>query len=259
MSHKQRHRGAHSNDPKYFADRHLTRLNQAVEDLSWLFSRKYPHQASVKIVGDRYRLAERQRKAIYRAACGDEALLKRPRTEVQKEELAGQTVAVDGFNILIGIECGLSGGLTIRCRDGSYRDIASVHSTYRKVEETLPALELIGQTLEELSVEKVHWFLDRPISNSGRLKGLMYEIAEIQGFNWEIDLVNNPDKEVVALEKAIAVSSDGWVLDHAHRWFNLHRVILGDLESAWIIDLQGRKYNFRDLNLLGPEDGEAYE
>jgi len=37
-------------------------------------------------------------------------------------------------------------------RDGALRDMASIHGSYRKVEETVPALELTTQTLAELRV-----------------------------------------------------------------------------------------------------------
>ena len=42
------------------------------------------------------------------------------------------------------IEAALSGGVILAARDGAYRDMASMHGTYRKVAETLPALELLG-------------------------------------------------------------------------------------------------------------------
>jgi hypothetical protein len=66
----------------------------------------------------------------------------------------------------------------------------------------------------------VIWIFDAPISNSGRLKTLCYEIATQHGFAWNIYLDNNPDKYLVAENRLIA-SSDAWVLNHCHQWFNL--------------------------------------
>ena len=78
---------------------------------------------------------------------------------------------LDGYNVLTTIEAALSGGVVLACRDGCYRDMASIHGTYRKVEETPPALMLIGKIAAELGVASCLWYLDSPVSNSGRLKG----------------------------------------------------------------------------------------
>jgi hypothetical protein len=50
-----------------------------------------------------------------------------------------------------------------------------------------------------------------------------------------VSVVNNPDRELVALPEHIVASSDGWVLDRAERWVNL--ASLGAPHSMWHIDL----------------------
>ena len=239
MSHRQRHRGQASKDPELFSEKWVLVLNQAVDDLSWLRSRDYADKSSLKIVGDRYQLTQRQRKALWRAYCTDQAKENRLNKEVSTSSVKAQTLAIDGFNLLISVESGLGGGNIFVCRDSTYRDIASIHSTYRKVEETLPALILVGQNIIKTGASKAIWYLDQPISNSGRLRGLMREIAEQNGFNWEVHLVNNPDQTIIDSTDTIAVSSDGWVLDHAKNWFNLHKYIIDDIPGANIISLRG--------------------
>ena len=113
--------------------------------------------------------------------------------------------------------------------DGSYRDIASIHSTYRKTDHTKTALLLIGKHLEQLEVPEVFWFFDSPVSNSGKLKVMMHEIAEENKWNWDIQLVYNPDKAVVA-QKMIAISSDSWVMDRVSVYFNLNRMIIDSMQ-----------------------------
>ena len=239
MGHRQRHRGQHSNDAKLFSKKWLPKLNRAVDDLSYLLSRGYSRKSSIQLVGDRFRLTDRQRKALWRASCTDANLLYRQNHEWISENMSGQSVAIDGYNLLITVESGLAGGIVIECRDGCYRDIASVHGTYRKVEETMPALELIGQTLQALQIKEAKWYLDAPVSNSGRLKGIMEELAEVHQFPWTIHLVNNPDKEIVQMQDLITVSSDGWVLSNSMGWFNLHRYIVSRIGEAHIIELTG--------------------
>lgn len=239
MSHKQRHRGQNSKDPALFTEKFIEILNQAVDHLSWLISRGYSDKSALKLVGDRFKLRQRHRKALYRAYCTDQARESRKSKELSLHQLAGQTLGIDGYNLLISIESGLAGGLVFECRDGTYRDIASIHGTYRKVEETLPALKLIGHSIRELGIEKSCWFLDQPISNSGRLRHMMLEISEAHGFGWEIELVNNPDKAIAENKNWVAVSSDGWILDQSSKWFNLNRYIIDQMPEANVVILSG--------------------
>src|SRR5205814_1075744 len=57
----RKHRGAHPEDRKLFADDQLPALRTAVRELSWLLSRDYSIKAALKLVGDRHALAERIR------------------------------------------------------------------------------------------------------------------------------------------------------------------------------------------------------
>ncbi len=240
MSARQKHRGQHAEDAQLFHSKELPVVNAAVADLSWLLSRGYPESASLKLAGDRYRLTKRQRKAVLRASCSDAQQAHRQHSALPPTALRGEKVAIDGYNLLITTEVALSGGFIFQCRDSAYRDIASVHGTYRKVQETLPALKIIGQALQSLGVAGAYWYLDAPVSNSGRLKGFLHELAREQDFNWEVELVNNPDRTLVANAALIPISSDGWVIDHVIRWFNLHRHIVDQIPDAVVVRLDGR-------------------
>ncbi len=155
------------------------------------------------------------------------------------DALAGQRIALDGYNVLITIEAAMSGGVIFKGWDGCYRDLASIHGTYRKVTETIPAVELIGQFLNETSVAGALWLLDKPVSNSGRLKTLIGELAKKNDWPWEIDLVMSPDAALIKGD-IIAATSDSVVLDACRKWINLAtEVISRKLASAWVIGLSG--------------------
>ena len=97
------------------------------------------------------------------------------------ESLAGRPLWLDGYNVLTTVEAALAGGLLLHARDGAYRDMASMHGSYRKVAETQPALEHVGRTAADLGVTECCWYLDRPVSNSGRLKKIMEALAAATG------------------------------------------------------------------------------
>src|SRR5689334_16889981 len=68
------HRGLAPGDESLFGDQARPALRQATSDLCWLLSRGYAEVAALKLVGDRYDLTARQRSAVGRAVCTDNAL-----------------------------------------------------------------------------------------------------------------------------------------------------------------------------------------
>lgn len=177
---------------------------------------------------------------VMRAACslGDGKL--REGKEVYSNELEAKRVWIDGYNLLIGIESALSGGFLFKGMDGCWRDMASIHGNYRQVEETIASLELAGMILNELKVQEVNWLLDAPVSNSGRLKTLMRTIAEKHAWNWNIELVPDPDAQL-SIVKEIIITSDGIILNACDQWFNLMDYLLKKVNTpAELLDLSGR-------------------
>lgn len=236
---RRRHRGAHPEDERLFADACLPALRAAVAELSWLLGKGYTLKAALKVVGDRHGLEERQRRAVTRAACSDEQQARRAQRRLPLERARGEECVVDGFNLLITVEAALGGGVVLRCRDGCLRDLASVHGTYRSVEETSPALELIGTAFAAAGIARLRWLLDSPVGNSGRLAGHIRDLAAAHAWAWEIETVASPDAEI-ARSAAVAITADSNILDLARRWTNFSAwLIEQNLPEAWIIDLTG--------------------
>src|SRR5260370_41806765 len=165
----RKHRGAHPDDRKLFAGGQLPALRTATGELSWLLTRDYSLKGALKLVGDRYTLTDRQRLAVARAACSDQNKERRAAALVDVAEAAGHGLIVDGFNLIITVEAALSGGLLMLCRDGCIRDLSSVHGSYRAVNETETAIQLIGEALETLHPKSFEWALASPISHTGPL------------------------------------------------------------------------------------------
>jgi hypothetical protein len=227
----RKHRGPGPRDPDWFSPGTRPELSAAVADLSWLLSRGYAEPSSLKLVGDRYRLVERQRVAVLRSACSDEALARRRAFQVGLGALRGQPLRIDGFNLILTLESALGGGIVLGGRDGCFRDLASVHGTYRRVEETQPALELAGRFLKEWGVGPCTWLLDAPVSNSGRLA------AMIRAMGWEAEVVPDPDV-ILAAPGAIIVSADSGILDRCGPWVNLARLLVeAGVPGAFTVDL----------------------
>ncbi len=235
MPDKRTHRGPHPEDAKLFTPQTQPTLRQAVADMSWLLSNGYADKSSLKLVGDRYELTSRQRLAIMRCACSDQQRQHRKDRQVPPDNVAGQTLLLDGYNVLITIEAALARGVLFVARDGCIRDLAGIHGTYRKVEETAPAIEVIAHVLNKLAPANVLWLLDKPVSNSGRLKKRIITFAEERKLNWQVELALSPDK-ILAESEHIIATSDSAVLDKCTHWTNLTRHIIETIAPEY--DLQ---------------------
>lgn len=239
MPDKRAHRGPHPEDGRLFAPEAWPALREATADLCWLLSRRYALPSATKLVGDRYQLQQRQRVAVARCACSEEACQRRATHRTAIEQLRGGWLLIDGYNVLTSIEAALAGGVILAARDGCYRDMASVHGTFRCVEETAPALELLGTFLIDVPAAEVVWYLDSPVSNSGRLRGMILTLAQEHGWNWRVELVNDPDRRLSQAADVVA-TTDSAILDRCQNWLNLAReVIDAQTPGANIVDLSG--------------------
>ena len=238
MPTRQRHRGPHPQDQKLFAPDAVPRLQEATRDLSWLYTRGYNNKSAATLVGDHFQLPLRQRTAVQRAACAEGDRQARAVKCLDPEQLAGRPLNVDGYNILITAESALSGGVLLRCADGCIRDMASIHGSYRRVVETTDAIGRIGSALQALGAGPVRWYLDAPVSGSGRLCKLLLDAAEQHGWPWTAELHPDPDR-LLAVSYDAAITADSAVLDRVPCWYNLAADIIGQIDRPWLIDLSG--------------------
>ena len=208
--------GAHPDDARRFARHQHERLREACAQLAWLLSRGYAAPSSLKLVGDRFTLDARQRSALLRSTCSDATCARRAAHRVEPATLAGATLRIDGFNVLTTIETALAGGVLLRGRDGALRDVAGVHGTWRRKTTTSPALGIVQQQLDTWRVARAVWLLDAPVSNSGRLRAAIRDVAPAS----EVEVVPDPDPLLAAARDPIA-TSDGEILDRCAAWVDL--------------------------------------
>jgi len=195
-------------------------------------------KASLKIVGDRYGLRERQRLAAGRAACSDASRDRRIDNCLPIPKVRNEDMVIDGFNLIITIEAALGGGVLLLCRDGCIRDLSSVHGSYRSVIETERAILLIGEALQKLEPKSAKWLLDKPVSNSGRLARKIKDLGVERNWPWSVEVVFNPDAEILSSGQP-AVTSDSSILDRTVKWVNFNCYLIKQyLPGSWVVDLR---------------------
>lgn len=233
----QTNRGKESSDEKLFGTEKMrVLLKEAVEDLSHLMSRGYAQRSALPLVGNRYKLNVRQQKALQGMAASVEQVRHRNECSLRASELEGQEIVLDGFNVLILLESLLSDAYVFKGADGFYRDLSSVHGSYRKVQQTTRAIELVGEFYTKQRIRSMHWYFDKPVSNSGKLKKIIEDFAAENNFGWQVSLTFQTDADIVSEQKTV-ISSDAWILDHSKRNFNLVKYIAEEYAAANIVDL----------------------
>ena len=216
-------RGHSPNDQKEFAGKSVDILLKAGQDLQYLLNRGYHIKGASTFVGNHYLLSERQRLALVRAISSEESIKMRRNKEIESIS-PGSVVNIDGFNTIITLEVALSDSLLLKCMDGTIRDLAALRGTYRLIDKTETAIILIGKVLEENKAGKAIFYLDAPVSNSGRLKQKIIELLSQFTFEVEVEVIHNVDAVLAKLDNVI--TSDAIILDKCAGWINLNARII---------------------------------
>lgn len=217
-------RGYVPTDKRDFNLEKLEKLRKAAEEVYFLLNRGYAVKPVTTFIGNHYLLSERQRLALARTISSEEHIQLRRQKELSDAELAGKTVYIDGFNTIITLEIAFSDSLLLECMDGTIRDLAGLRGTYRLVDKTDTAIQAIGETLTELKIQKAVFYLDAPVSNSGRLKQRIAELLETASFETEILIENAVD--YLLKQHSPVITADAIILDECQNWYNLNKKII---------------------------------
>jgi len=235
MGHEPR-RGYSPGDEREFRGDLLQKCCSAAKDLSFLLNRGYALQGAAAFVGNHYLLSKRQRVAIMRSVASAIDIQRRKAKEILPEQLpADIDVHLDGFNTIITLEVALSASPVLRCMDGTFRDLAGLRGTYRVIDQTRAAIRMILGELDAWQVRSANFFLDAPVSNSGRLKCCIAELGEAFHVAVNIEVINDVDRELYKLPAVI--TSDGIILDRCVSWINLNDSIAKKIPDLWAIKL----------------------
>lgn len=237
-------RGYVPNDEKEFYGASVPKLYEAAKDLQYLLDRGYRIKGASVFIGNHYIFSERQRLALVRGVSSFAHTKVRKQKEVTGS-LTGKTVHIDGLNSIITTEVALSDTVLLKGMDGSIRDLAALRGSYRVIDKTEQAVRLIGEYLIQKQAEKAVFYLDAPVSNSGRLKGHILEWLSDVPFCVEVEVIHAVDRTLEVLD--CVMTGDAIILDKCKSWVNA---------NAWILEKLGKSPTL-DFTFLYPEESEA--
>jgi len=200
-------------------------FQSAYFDYRYLREKGFPEKASIKLVGDRYRLTRTERNSLFRGVIVDSIAEARIRKIIHPPEVSGQSLGVDWYNVLITIESYLRGVPLFIADDGILRDSSATHGSYRRTAATERAFPVIVDTFASLRPGRVDVFLYSPIAFSGMMAEEIRGRLEGLPFSAAVALARSADYPLKSYEGVVA-SSDSVILDSAARILDLPRFAL---------------------------------
>jgi hypothetical protein len=191
-------------------------LQKAAEDFRHLLNRGYPRKGSLELVGNRYDLSFDERHLLHRGVYSDGDSEVRQKKIISPKGIKNKDLAVDGHNVLITIEAGLSGRPLILADDGFVRDISGLSGNYRKTGVTEKAIALIIQFLNEWGPRNTLFLFDAPISKSGILAKELRVLLKKKDLPGDAIAVKVPEKILIGFPGVVA-TSDTAVIDRCDK------------------------------------------
>lgn len=220
-------------------------LQKAAEDFRYLLNRGYPRKAALEMVGNRYQLVSDQRHLLHRGVFSDSDSKSRRKKRISINRIGNKDLVIDGYNVLITIEAGLSGRPLVLGDDGFIRDISGLSGNFKKTDKTDEALQLIFDFIKRVKPRKTLLLFDSPISRSGELAREARDGLKRENLSGDAMAVRVPEKILIGFPGIIA-TSDTAIIDPSKQVVDLAGHILREqtkLES--LVQLRRRKKDYK--------------
>jgi len=200
-------------------------LQEAAEDFRYLLNREYPRKSSLELVGNRYGLDYDQRHLLHRGVFSHADAELRRKRKIPLGKIRNRALAIDGHNVIITIEAGLSGQPLILGDDGFIRDISGLSGAFKKTSKTEEALQLIFSALRKAKPRQILFLFDSPISMSGKLAQEVRNLLKRHRLRGDAVAVRVPENILIGFPGVVA-TSDTAIIDQSQKVADLAGDIL---------------------------------
>jgi len=195
-------------------------LKKAASDFRYFLNQGYPRKATLDLVGNRYGLTFNERHLLHRGIFSDTDSNSREKRKISIDKIRNIDLAIDGYNVIITIEAGLSGQPLILGDDGFIRDISGLSGNFKKTKKTDEALQLIIDILKKWKPHQTLFLLDAPISMSGKLAQEIRGWLKQEGLPGDAMAVKVPEKTLIGFPGVVA-TSDTAIIDQSKKVIDL--------------------------------------
>lgn len=187
-------------------------MRDAASDIRYLLNRGYPREGTIKFVCDHYRIDAAGRHILSRVVYPDSVSNERRVKLMDCNQAAGSDMVIDGFNVLISVECMLEDEPLYLCDDGLVRDTRGVFHNYRQGSVTGRALYEIATQIRDMGAASVLMLFDSQISRSGELAKKAREHLRSRGITGDAIVSRRVDHDLKSCGRPVA-TGDGAVID----------------------------------------------
>lgn len=187
-------------------------MGKALEEARYLLDRGYPKDSAVGFVSNHHRLAEKERFILMRVVVRSDLAWARRFKLLDLEDLRGQSISIDGYNVIITTESVLGGYPVYLCDDGLLRDSRGIFRSFKASSLTAIALNWILDLLASAGPARTEVLLDQQMSRSGELAEMVREMMAERQLCGVARTARNVDHLLKAANRII-LTSDGNVID----------------------------------------------
>lgn len=209
---------------------------RAARDFVYLMNQHYPRKTILKIVGDRYLLNTFQRILLSRGIFSDEDIQLRIQKTIDK--IDSRSIWIDAYNIFFTISNYLLGRIVFVSNDRFLRDAGEVYGKLHKEPVFTKAIDLTMNYLKKMGPSNVQFLLDKPISQSAELAGMLRARLETELIPGNAQIDKNPDAVLIRQCSGIIASSDSDILNETELPIvDLAQLVLADSFTLDLPDL----------------------
>jgi hypothetical protein len=171
-------------------------------------------------VGNRYGLTFDERHLLHRGVFSSSDSQARRKKRIAIKEIRNKDLAIDGHNVLITIEAGLSGRPLVLGDDGYVRDISGLSGSFKKTGTTENAIQFIIDAIKQIKAHQTLFLLDAPISMSGKLAEEIRDRLKRENLLGDAMAVKVPEKILIGFPGIVA-TSDTDIIDRSKKVLDL--------------------------------------
>ncbi len=215
-------------------------FQNAINDYRFLLDKGYPVHATLKLVGDRYRLNKQERMVLFRGILDSTmsmTILRRILSVLPDQARLG----IDGYNVLFTLINYRRGHPLFIATDGLLRDVGGAYGRIEREEDFQWAIQLLATWLCLQDLAEVTIFLDAPVSHSGEHRSYLKQHLQEKGIPATVYVADSADPPLKTYTGTAVASSDSTIAYNATSpIFDLARAILE----------QNYHTNFTNLSML---------
>jgi hypothetical protein len=190
-------------------------FRQAINDYIFLLEKHYPEKTIHEMVSTRYSLDHFERSMLFRGITTRETAEIRKKRIITFGQLNHHTLHIDTFNVLFTIAAYLRGFPVYLSKDGLLRDASESHDSNGWIEQLDKALELLLESLRNLNVSKIAFYIDNPLPLSGMMARQIEKATGNLKKNIQVIRDESPDHLIQDATDGAVATSDSTIIDRS--------------------------------------------